>query len=83
VHESYQPIAGLLSEFIILTDFKLLLLVLATGWLRLSRQKNCGDILLKEDVTNYHDEDLYSGYLLSAGIKIEKNSFYVIDRSRN
>jgi hypothetical protein len=29
MHESYQPITGLLSEFIILTDFKPLLLVLA------------------------------------------------------
>jgi hypothetical protein len=29
MHESYQPVAGLLSEIIILTDFKRLLLVLA------------------------------------------------------
>jgi len=29
LHESYQPITGLLSESIILTDFKMLLLVLA------------------------------------------------------
>jgi hypothetical protein len=30
LHESYQPVAGLLSEITILTDFTLLLLVLAT-----------------------------------------------------
>jgi len=29
MHKSYQPIAGLLSEFFILTDFKMLWLVLA------------------------------------------------------
>jgi len=26
MHESYQPVTGLLSEFVILTDFKVLLL---------------------------------------------------------